>query len=314
MEGSNNEFIDFIDLNYIILNSLRNSRLLMNGIVLNINDDGFTLIISGFCLKYIEYSSRENSLKLVSPPISLIDLIDEFYSSRYNVDEVLNGDWLNAKFIKKMIKKYPKAFESYLAEKEAVDELAKKYGLDFKLIVDYEGQMYAQLLWRDVESNMYKIQELISVGIAVFEEKCSMPDVTSLEEAYPNRNLQLIEVILNYLDMIKDVYTRIKDTKLSIKRVEVSNSVDILSLIEPKIELQLCLSSGETLGIIISEAREVKLKLIQYSKRIRKELMDLLKRDSFNLEREDPTVYIKSFTSLKETHKWITNKLLSQIS
>lgn len=74
-------FKNFLDLSYILLNSFGNTQLRMNGIVLNINNDGFTLIMDGYCLKYIEYNSKENTLKLESLPASLIDLGDESYPS-----------------------------------------------------------------------------------------------------------------------------------------------------------------------------------------------------------------------------------------
>jgi len=306
-------FMDFLDLSYILLNSLRNVKFRMKGIALSISNEGFTLIIDGYCLKYIEYNSKENTLKLESPPVSLIDLIDELHPSDYDVDEVLKGDWLDAKFISKMIKKYPKAFESYLAEKKAVDELARKYGLNFKLIVDSEGQMSAQLLWRNVEPNIYKINELISEGLAAFEEKCSILGHPSLEELYFKRNLQLIELILNYLDIVKDLYIQIKGTEINIGKVEVSNSVDALSLIKPKVEILLDMFSGDGLGIIISEEKKIKLKLVFYSKHIREGLMEFLNKDGFFLEKKDPVVYTKGFSSVREGYEWIKDKLLSQI-
>ncbi len=74
-------FTVFIDLSYILLDSLRDAQFHMNGIALNIRNMGFTLIIDGYCLKYIEYSAKENSLILETPSVSLLDLVDESYPS-----------------------------------------------------------------------------------------------------------------------------------------------------------------------------------------------------------------------------------------
>jgi len=73
--------IDFPNLSYILLNSLRFSQVSMDGVVLSMNNGGLLLIVEGCVLEYSEFNLQEGSLKFVSLLVSPTDLKARLYPS-----------------------------------------------------------------------------------------------------------------------------------------------------------------------------------------------------------------------------------------
>jgi len=73
--------MDFLDLSYILLNSLRFFRSSMDGAVMNMNNRGLILILEGRVLKYTEFNLQKGSLKLVFLSVSKPELKGRLYSS-----------------------------------------------------------------------------------------------------------------------------------------------------------------------------------------------------------------------------------------
>ncbi|RLG61650.1 hypothetical protein DRN87_01950 [Candidatus Geothermarchaeota archaeon] len=246
---------NYIDICFNLVDILKRYISLSHYVSLYMHkDEGLDVTFSSdLCLSDILVDHHKMKVTIRTRDLYMPEWIPEIYNISFeNKYPNHTGKWLEKSFLEDVMKKYSKAFKVYKHKTKVAEEIAEKYNVDIKTVIDSYGYMYTRLELDIQEKSVKEVSLAIKKGIDIMAEFCTK--VTTLPF---NKKGSLKEDPLNlictWLNTSREIYKLLlKDNALEPIHIYVSNySVFIDG--KPYMAIEYPYKNTESFTIIITK-------------------------------------------------------------
>jgi len=150
--------------------------------------------------------------------------ISEIYNMSFE-DKYPNhiGKWLEKFFLEDIMKKYSKAFKVYKHKTKVAEEIAEKYNVDIKTVINSQGYMYTRLELDIREKSVKEVSLAIKKGIDIMTEFCTKATTLPFDKKGSLKEDPL-NLIYTWLSTSREIYKLLlKDNALEPIHIYASN-------------------------------------------------------------------------------------------